>query len=93
MNYDAYRKSQQILTREAQGVLDLFESLRGLFAMTTFGGILAEPVKYAGESATVWEDPEKGIVHREISFLTVWYIELPTTATTTDADLIMPTTT
>lgn len=90
MLYDQRQRSAEALTRSSQGILDLFDAIRAIFALTTFGGLLAEPVKYAGETVTQWENVDKGILRREISFMNVFALVLPVAATTTDDDLVLP---
>ena len=74
---DPYRKAEEMLTLEGQGLLENVETVRQFFAMNMLNGLVLEPVSYIGESVTQWEDPEKGLARRDISHSVVWAIDRP----------------
>lgn len=87
LNLDQIGMSEQILTNANQNLMDIFKQIRALFALTCFPlspeinspdqYLLFEPMKWAGESPTVWEDPKLYVAMRSVSFDAVYGVELP----------------
>ena len=84
---DAHGHATEALTREGEGLMEVRSRICAALAMTVLGGWVLEPVKWAGESMTTWEDPENGLLRRDINFSVVWAEELPLTVTLTTTDL------
>lgn len=87
VKYDQHRHSEQVILRDAEGFLDFTNTVREVFDLTTFTGLLTERVAYVGESPTVWHDYDAGVVRRDITFTAKWACRLPFSATVTAADL------
>jgi hypothetical protein len=87
LKMDQHGRSDQILTENANGILDLFERMRRIFESTFLAlgpqrtNLLIEPMWYAGESETIWNDPELGIVQRSITWNCVFERDLPNEVT------------
>lgn len=81
MKMDRHLRSDQILTREAAGMLDLVESLRSIFALTTLGGVTLEPVRWDGSAKTMWKDPDQGVAMKMLNISATWRQKLPQTIT------------
>jgi hypothetical protein len=87
LNLDQQGQSQQFLVNAHDNLTDLFKSIRKVFAFTCFPTtpepqnvddfLLFEPLKWGGESPTIWEDPIQYVAHRTISFNGVYGVHLP----------------
>jgi hypothetical protein len=87
---DTYSRSTELLIEANKGLLDIFASIRALFALTCFpiNGdptasqyLLWRPMQWMGESATVWEDAENYVARRDIRFQAVYGVSLPSEPT------------
>lgn len=85
MKLDRHLRSDQILVREAQGMIDLIESVRSILALTTLGGCTLEPVRWDGSGKTSWHNApdgkDRGVVFRVLRVSATWREALPTTIT------------
>lgn len=72
LNVDLPDRSEQLLTKDAEGTLDMAERIREVFAFTYLGNASLEKIRFEGETPTAWIDSERGIVMRTISFSAVW---------------------
>lgn len=85
---DMHGRVEDILTEASNGLLEQFTKIRrDIFGMTNLGNLLLETIAYVGQSATSWEDAEKGIARRDVNFGVVWAEQRPTTVTLTAEDL------
>lgn len=87
LKLDRHKRSEQVLTKESDGLLDFFESLREIYDMTVLGGLLTERMTYEGETAGNWFDVNKGVVRRDLTLGAVFACELPTVVTLGAEDL------
>jgi hypothetical protein len=72
LNVDMPDRSSEIIKAEGYGMLDLVERIREIFVMTYLGGIVLEKVKFEGETATVWIDPDAGKTMRTLTYSACW---------------------
>jgi hypothetical protein len=97
LNLDEHDRTDYQLTEVANGILDYFEQIRNVFLYTFFGdatsaniesfnGLLFEPMRYEGESASILYDVDSGVAKRSISFSGAYGIELPTATTLNTPD-------
>lgn len=79
MNLDVHGESSELLTREATGLSDLIETIRGIFEFTYLDYhpnqtiseyLLLEPMFLKNISDPVWEDEENGIARQTITYET-----------------------
>ena len=77
LDMDAPNRSDQVLIRASEGVLDYMESIRNIFRLTVLDGIIYAPMRYEGETATVWFDDQGHIARRSIRFSAPFGESLP----------------
>lgn len=87
---DRHQHSQNVLLKAAEGLLDLSNTIRELFDLTTFSGLLTERVSYQGETGTTWYDIDKGVARRDIRFGNRWACTLPVAETLSESDIQPP---
>ena len=85
---DPHGWTQQALVEADNGILDFMEGLRKLFALTTFGGLTYEVLRYEGESDTFIFDEDRGILYRILTISAPYGESLPTTESVTLADVL-----
>jgi hypothetical protein len=91
---DRHGDSVTILTESSDGLVDLMERLREVFALTqlaTAGGLnalLYEPMTYEGETDVSWVDGERGIVKTEQIWSAPFSVDLPSQTSLNLADVL-----
>lgn len=68
LNVDPHGRSDQILTENSTGLIDICEKVKNLFKHTFLNNMSIERIAYEGESSTSWIDSDRGLVQRRISF-------------------------
>jgi len=94
---DQYSRSTMLLIEAERGILDRFEVMRQLFAMTQLPMVdtptvddfaLLEPIEWGGESKTEWEDPSLRVVRRSMTLICRYGENLPGSASIVPADYV-----
>jgi hypothetical protein len=68
LNIDRPGRSDQVLVKEADGMLEFIEQIHDHLRWTFLGGLLYAPLRYEGETPTSWFDIDKGVTERTINF-------------------------